>query len=240
LINTNNFKLVWWFILLVVLGAFLYFRLSVLLLGKQTYFDVVVFLVWISLALAPIFNETKIFGLHLKKDIDELKKDLTHQITVTKLELSNSIANSSSASNHVQITTPSPPVTDEQLPHVKEQVRSVLKEFGITKSSHDDLSKVYASVAEPYTAKLFQTRYLFEKLLSDYGYISARSPAVTLRKLGSEGIIPENLMSSVIEILHITNYAIHARVLTDAQVELVDSSASDLYNALKASLEKYA
>ncbi|PAW07662.1 hypothetical protein B6K85_26410 [Vibrio sp. V1B] len=237
--NSNNFKLIWWLILVVALGLFLFMRSSSLLSGEQTYFDVVVFLVWVSLALAPIFKETKIFGLHLKKDIEELKKDLSHQIMVTKLELSNSIATTSTASNHVQITTPSP-ASDDQLPIVKEQVRSVLAELGVSQSSHNDLTEIYAKNAQPYTDKLFQTRYLFEKLLSDFGFSSKRSPAATLRALEQEGIISKNLMSSVIEILHISNYAIHAHDLSKAQVELVDSSASDLYKALKRTLEENA
>ena len=76
---------------MIVIGFFLYGRQEDLIGGKPTYFDSIVFIVWIGICLAPIFQEMDIFGIKLKQDIQELKKDLTHQLAILKTEVTSSI-----------------------------------------------------------------------------------------------------------------------------------------------------
>lgn len=91
MLNSNNFKVSWWAILVIALGAYLYLRQDQLVGGKPTYFDVVVFLVWMAVCLAPIFKDVKLFGLEFKQDIEQLKKDISHQLSLMKVELQSSI-----------------------------------------------------------------------------------------------------------------------------------------------------
>ncbi len=69
-----------------MIGIFLYSRFDSLVSGNPTYFDTVVFLVWVGVCLAPIFKEMNIFGLELKQEIEELKKDMNVQLSILKAE----------------------------------------------------------------------------------------------------------------------------------------------------------
>ena len=72
----NWFKIVWWTLLLSVLTVFLWSRLPALQIGESVPTDIVIFLVWIGLALAPIFSEVGLFGLRFKQQIDEIRRDI--------------------------------------------------------------------------------------------------------------------------------------------------------------------
>lgn len=76
----NWFKIGWWVLLLGLLTAFLWSRLPYLQTGEAVPADIVVFLVWIGLALAPIFPEIELFGLRLKQEIKEIKRDMANLI----------------------------------------------------------------------------------------------------------------------------------------------------------------
>lgn len=72
----NWFKIIWWLLLLAALTLFLYSRLPSLAAGGAVSADIVIFLVWIGLALAPIFPEIELFGLRLKQEIDQIKREV--------------------------------------------------------------------------------------------------------------------------------------------------------------------
>jgi len=73
-------------------------------------FDSIVFIIWIGICLAPIFQEMDLFGIKLKQDIQELKKDLTHQLAILKTEVTSSIEVSSANNNQIYVNTnPEPP-----------------------------------------------------------------------------------------------------------------------------------
>lgn len=53
--------------------------------------DIIIFLIWIALLLVPIFEEIGLFGIKLKREIQDLKTDLTGQILSLRTEVHNSI-----------------------------------------------------------------------------------------------------------------------------------------------------
>ena len=99
--NSEIFKIVWWGILVILVGYYLFGRYPSLIEGNPSYFDVVVFLVWVGVCLAPIFQEMDIFGVKLKQKIEDLKKDLNHQLTILKTEIKSSIDVSNANSNQI-------------------------------------------------------------------------------------------------------------------------------------------
>lgn len=72
----NWFRIVWWIVLLAILTGFLWARVAGLQSGEAGPADIVVFLAWLGLALAPIFPDVRLFGMHLKQDVDQIKKDV--------------------------------------------------------------------------------------------------------------------------------------------------------------------
>ncbi len=97
--NSENLKTVWWGTLVIVIGFYLYGRYPKLIEGNPSYFDVVVFVIWIGVCLAPIFQEMDLFGVKLKQQIDDLKKDVNHQLSILKTEIKASIEVSNANSN---------------------------------------------------------------------------------------------------------------------------------------------
>ncbi|QUM86327.1 hypothetical protein [Moritella sp. 28] len=240
--SSDNFKLIWWFLLVIALGLYLFFRQDDLLKGKPTYFDTVVFLVWISVCLSPLFKEMKIFGLHLKQDIEDLKKELNQQLSLMKIELKSSIEVSSSNSNHVHINGKSPiPAADSDIPDIKKHVAEALNEYGVKPLSTSDNFSFVENQISTENMELFKVRYAFEKLLNDHVNIVAstqrKQPMTRLLKiLTNDGVISSNLTNSILEIIAICNHATHGADITANQRQLVNESAQGLYEALQISL----
>jgi hypothetical protein len=114
-------KWIWWSCLVAIVGYVLFKRLDLTAAGKSTPFDSVVFVVWVALLLAPIFSEVKIWGVELKQEIKEAKKDLSEQIHAVKAEVTNSINFQPMFSNAVAAPPP-----DSQLPVIREEVERAL------------------------------------------------------------------------------------------------------------------
>ena len=71
----NWFKISWWGLLLA--GVSLYMRLPAIASGTSAPVDVVLFLLWVALFLAPIFSEINLFGIQLKQEVKELKEEVS-------------------------------------------------------------------------------------------------------------------------------------------------------------------
>lgn len=238
MLNTNSFKVVWWAILVISLGSYLYLRQDQLIAGKPTYFDVVVFLVWISVCLAPIFKEIKLFGLELKQDIEQLKKDISHQLAIMKVELQSSIEVSSSNTSNVHINSGAPiPASDAQIPDIKQHLAETLREFGIGQAE-----LLFTQGIPQENIDLFKVRLSFERLINDYSRLNGIDPRRNpmhkiVRDLQRSEIISPNISNGVLEILAICNYAVHGEEVSESQIAFVLDAAPGLYQALKNELQ---
>ncbi|MCK7657642.1 hypothetical protein [Shewanella sp. JNE4-2] len=244
MLSTNNFKIVWWAILVIALGAYLYLRQDDLIGGNPTYFDVVVFFVWISVCLAPIFKDIKLFGLELKQDIEQLKKDISHQLSLMKIELQSSIDVSSFNTSHVHINSGTPiPASDAEIPDIKQQIAETLREFGIGKAGQTEL--FFTQDIQQESVDLFKVRLSFERLINEYSRLNGIDPRRypmhrILRELQKNERISSNVIHGVLEVLAICNYAVHDEVVSENQIAFVMDSAPGLYKALKKELQSNA
>jgi hypothetical protein len=71
------FKYVWWVLLLSLLTYFIYPRIPDLRSGDAMYTDVLVLVLWIPLAFAPIYQEISLPGLSVLAEI--VRRALTQQ-----------------------------------------------------------------------------------------------------------------------------------------------------------------
>ncbi|MEL4249149.1 hypothetical protein [Shewanella xiamenensis] len=246
MLNSNNFKVVWWAILVIALGAYLYLRQDQLVDGKPTYFDVVVFLVWMAVCLAPIFKDVKLFGLELKQDIEQLKKDISHQLSLMKVELQSSIDVSSSNTSHVHINSGAPiPANDAEIPDIKQQIAETLRDFGFGVGKTDKSELHFANDIQKESIDLFKVRLSFERLINEYSRLNGIDPRRypthrVLRELQKNEKISHNIINGVLEVMAICNYAVHGEAVSENQIAFVLDSAPGLFAALKNELKSNA
>lgn len=225
---------------MIVIGFFLFSRQDELIGGKPTYFDSIVFIVWIGICLAPIFQEMNLFGVKLKQDIQELKKDLTHQLAILKTEVTSSIEVSSANNNQIYVNTNHEPPKDSEIPDLSAQIQDALAKLGIKAEETENLHEKYAGSIE---TEMFEVRLAFEKLLRRhsiaFGLDSRRvSVGKLLNQLRQSDYIPKEIVVGIQEVISICNYAVHGEDITPDQVYFVRRSAPSLLKALEASLGK--
>lgn len=246
MLNSNNFKVVWWAVLVIALGAYLYLRQDQLVGGNPTYFDVVVFLVWMAVCLAPIFKDVKLFGLELKQDIEQLKKDISHQLALMKVELQSSIDVSSSNTSHVHINSGIPiPANDAEIPDIRQKIAETLREFGIGAGKAGLADLDFAHDIQKESIDLFKVRLSFELLINEYSRLNGIDPRRypmhrVLRELQKNENISPKVINGVLEIIAICNYAVHGEKVSENQIAFVLDSAPGLYKALKLELQSNA
>ncbi|GLP97124.1 hypothetical protein [Paraferrimonas sedimenticola] len=243
--NSENFKTFWWCILVAVIGLYLFGRFPKLLEGTPTYFDVVVFIVWIAVCLAPIYQEMNLLGFSFKQKFDELKKDINHQLSLMKVELQSSIEVSTANQNHISVNTTSEPPKDSDLPQIEEAINKILEAKGLVKNGYK------LPEASPEAVEMFKVRLAFERLVSEH--TSRNTPLLakdiskrqsfslgrTLRELRQYSPISDDVLSGVMEIINVCNFAIHNGKVSDNQLNFVRNSSSSLYNALEQEFREY-
>lgn len=102
----NSIKVLWWLILLSSVSGVLYTRLGAVTSGDATTIDGLIIVVWLGLALAPIFNEINVFGLQLKQDLENFKSDVDENISQIRTELNTYVSSNNQQNTNVHILPP--------------------------------------------------------------------------------------------------------------------------------------
>ena len=237
--NSENFKTLWWGILVIVIGLYLYGRYPKLIEGSPSYFDVVVFVIWIGVCLAPIFQEMDLFGVKLKQQIDDLKKDVSHQLSILKTEIKSSIEVSNANSNQIYFQSGTVPPKDSEIPDLSEQIQRTLDKMGIKAAAEDN---AFDYGIDPVHIEMFKVRLTFENLLREYLYGNEKyryrySANKLLNELRNYEKISKSVLYGVMEVISVCNYAVHGEPLSKAQIAFVRESAPGLLKALENELQ---
>ena len=238
----NWFKIAWWFLLTALLTAFLSQRYPALIAGSAKTADIVVFVIWIALLLAPLFNEVSLLGITLKQQLDDLKTFVTSQVTEVKSELRNAVDVRTTISPQFYMP---PPATDAQLPEletkIKAAVADALRMHGVTQE------ETIASFTTPSdVSMLFFSRFNIERELrriAEGQQVTSgietlqRKPAsifqITRFLAQTERIEPE-LAGAIREVYSVCSPAVHGEQVTEAQLNFVRDVAPGLIAALQA------
>lgn len=235
----NWFKIIWWIALIGLTGIILFNRFDDIISGQSVPFDIFIFLIFVALMLVPIFSEIEFFGIKLKKEIEELKQDISIKLG----DIKNEIRNSQTQTVHQTVQTFGPPPPDNKLPELQDEIERILsvklKEHGVA----PDI-KIAGRIDVPQDNLLmFQVRYNIEKQLRriweqrfDSGDFDPRlrhQPVTRIiQDLAKFEIIDNNFYGILREILSICNYAIHGEEVTENQVSFVTKNAKQILDYL--------
>lgn len=238
----NWFKILWWLLLTSLLTFFLVCRYQDLVSGKSVPADVVVFLVWVALLLAPVFSEISLWGIKLKQELDDLKESIVSQITDVKTDIRNAVDIRTIVSPQFNIPAPAP---DAQLPQLEGRIKAAISDAlelnGVKLSQPAD-----PILAPEDTTYLFSARFNIEKELRritvdrgialEQGVVIKRMPSVfqLTRYLAEVGLIEPQLASAIREVYSVCSPAIHGEPVSDAKISFVKDVAPTLIAALRS------
>lgn len=223
----NWFKIIWW-VLLAGYFVFLFSqRYDVIISGTATPTDVVILLIVIAWFTIPLFQEVTIFGISLKKEIDNLKKEI--------ISLKTEIHSTQSVYIYP------PPSPDSELPEIKQISKSVLKkEKGeFTVEALPDLETTIPNDV----SYLFAVRYNIEnelRRITDIYWLSGATeyyPKTVIQKLEflvHMKVIRSNLAFILKEMLARCSAVIHGEQFSDQGTQWIRQDAPGIIEALKA------
>ena len=223
-------KWIWWFGLVAIVGYVLFKRLDLTAAGRSTPFDAVTFVVWVALLLAPIFSEVKIWGVELKQEIKEVKKDLSEQIHAVKAEVRNSINFQPVFTNAVAA-----PPQDSQLPVIRAEVERALNaRMGELNSAPQPVEpQLPADVQYLFSARYNierEVRRITDALLDPRSRTQIRRQVDILAEMGS---IPHEMNQAIIDVYRICSPAVHGDPVSVEQVNFVHEAVPRLLATLR-------
>jgi hypothetical protein len=243
---SKNFKSFWWAVLIFCIGIYLYGRYEKLQAGEPTWFDAIVFIVWVTLAMGPFFKEMKLFGFEFKQEVEKLKEHVSNELATIRNTIHNTSENKQTMSP--QFLFGYPPPADSQLNNIQEQIKntihSAISSFGL-QSTKSEVHILEAPAGD--IDILFRARLGIEKELRKiYGFISeenSRRPEPIFRivdSLNRAELITREFGHAIREVYSVCSPAIHGEEITKAQVEFVKNTAPELISALKSIASRYA
>jgi hypothetical protein len=235
----NWFKIIWWLLLLFLVTRFLYQRYPELVQGHATPADVFIFLVWVALALVPIFQEISFFGITLKQEIKKLRAELGAQISSLSAEVQNSVQVRTQINPQFTFLPPPP---DAQLPQIEKRVQAAveaaLKAHGVA----PQVIPVQEALVDDDTLFLFQARLSMERELRRIWASRFRDaeerrlmPIIQItRALVTSELIEATLAEGIREVYSVCSPAIHGETPSQAQVKFVREILPRLLTALRS------
>ena len=242
----NWFKIGWWILLFGTISFSLFSRYPQLIAGNSNTYDSIALIIWLALALVPLFSEINLFGIKLKQNIEDLKDVVNQQFNALQTEVRTNIR----TEFNPQISFPPPP-SDSQLPdleaHVQLAIENALKDKGVT-TSQAQLPTI--EVSED-VQNLFSVRFNLEKelrriwnLAAREGWISntrslreARYQSVVVRMvktLMEAEMLKPDLASAIGDVYSICAPAVHGEHVTKAQIDFVKEMTPGLIAALRS------
>lgn len=231
-------KFSWWLLLVVFMSMLIAQRYDALIGGIATMADVVVFLVWISLLLAPLFREVSVFGVNLKKEIDSLRAETREQVLNLRSDVQNSISLRADINPQINVW---PVPSGTMLNSIKGQIQDMSKEY-----SQSQLVGRPQTVSEQIevseTAKLaFSIRYAIVKELNRIAGLEwvvwtlkpLRGIYSTLLFLRRQKLITDQVYDALMAVISICDKAIHGEELSKNQGDFIESVAPILLEKLR-------
>ena len=233
----NWLKAIWWGFLTVALTYFLLQRLDDAIDGKATPADIFVFIIWFALLLMPLFSEIEMFGVKLKREIQETGEKITREVAALRAEVSNAVDVRTNFSPNIYLHQSPPP--DSQLPTLKEQIKAVLAEELGRQPESNRASVEPETIDEP-TLYAFKVRRAIDReikrIAGEHELLDDRVVNIhkVLRSLVQAEVIDKPLEQVIRDLYRVCSPAIHGDKLSDAQASFIREVAPGVLEALRA------
>lgn len=218
-------KSIWWLVLVILLICFLFPRIGYIQNGNAQPFDIFLFLVLISLLLIPLFQEVELFGIKLKKELEDIKENINVRFNSLSAEIKNTIS--------VSPTINFPLPTDEGINEFKQKYRDSITTTGADIETAIDVPNDNIYLFKIRYAIENQLRRIIQKNKSGYEPIHAYNLSILLSDLFSYQIISGEEASALRDIIAICNFGIHDKPITTTQVNFVKEIGEKFINKLK-------
>lgn len=225
----RKWKQINWFLIVAFLTYLVIVRVPALLSGNPTNMDIIVFIIWTALIIAPMFREVNIFGVGLKNDIDSLRNDFRGEMLNLRSEIQNTINFSP------QINVGQPPA-DSELPGLREAIQKAFKDtFGTEELPVAEIEEELSTPID--TQFLFSVRYNMDNELNRiWRSLSpietedrlSRSSVQIMRQLLQSETIDMEFYKAFRDVYTVCNQAIHGQDVSQAKINFVRDVAPQL------------
>ena len=198
--------------------------------------DVVVFLVWVGLLLAPVFQEVEFLGFKFKQQVQKLREDVRSDIQSVRAEIRNAVDIRTTFSSQISIPAPPP---DSQLPGLETRIKSAVAEALAAHGVRQPPPIPTDLQVSDDVAFLFGVRYAIERELRRLA--RERQLEVPPRRMGGiqlsrlltqAEVIEPALDHAMREVYAVSSAAIHAEDVSQAKVSFVREVGPQLVAAL--------
>lgn len=237
---SKNFKACWWGILIISIGYYLASRLPDLQAGDPTWFDALVFVIWMTVALGPFFKEMEIFGFKFKQEVEKLRAQFSYELQTIRATMNS--ANEQRQNSSSSINFGYAPL-DSQLDKIKEQIDSAVAEALVnSKKIKDTPANTGIPKINENTLHLFSARLAIENALRNIDIPSitddpTRRKFVPIHRIVDTLIrnkrITYEIGTAIREVYSVCSLAVHGEDVTPAKVEFVRTTAPQLLSALE-------
>jgi hypothetical protein len=233
------FKYMWWITIFVACGYLLYQRYGDISTGKANFADLFILVIWVALALVPLFQEISLPGISLKQQIEEIKKDVKQEFAAIRTTLSNTV----DVRTQTNLYYPTPP-PDTQLPALEEKIKiavvEAIEKYGLQPTGDEKVQGILN--VEDDVRFLFSARYALERELrriwkERFGDEQDRRPQPIYKLvdgLTQAQLIEQNLGHLIREAYSVCSPAIHGEDISEAKVNFVKDVIPELLNVLRA------
>lgn len=233
------FRIGWWAGLLGGLTWLLYPRFSAIRDGQGSTSDILLTIIWLALALAPVFAEIEFLGFKFKAHVEELKKVVKEEVGAVRQELRSAIDIRNQFSPSIVFPSPS---SDAHLSELRDIVRTELtsRSGGTTPALANESLSVDGDVRD-----LFAIRYNLERELRrisdrattyEVGIAMRRPPGPVhmLRYLVEAGLIESDVGAAIREVYAVCSSAIHGKAPNAEQLAFVRDVAPGILATLRS------
>ncbi len=231
----NWFRIAWWALLLSAATFLLIKRYDALAAGSSSPSDLLAMVIWLALALAPVFHEIKLPGIELKQQVRELKEEIAG--------LRSEIRNSVDVRTQINPTFQFPPAPpDALLPALETKLVRTLEGVLAKHGLHPAEAPRDAPTVPPDVLELFAMRFAIEQevrriwdaLMQPREYFTRPVTAVQMaRALAEEGFLDQELVQAIRQLYSVASAAIHAEPITEAKADFVRQVGGQLLSALR-------
>jgi hypothetical protein len=174
-----------------------------------------------ALLLSPLFTEVALLGVTLKREIDELKDEVTSQIGEIKTEIRNAVDVRTTVAPVFNIP---PPPMDSELPRIIAEIKTAV-------------SSALSDIHVPSDVEfLFATRFNMEVEIRRIAGTKLNRPQsgyAIIMQGAKAGVVDPQLAHAVQEAYRVCSPAVHGEPISKEKVDFVREVAPELIAALR-------